>query len=88
MRKATITRTIAITAASIVCYDAVSGEISIKDVEIPGKFTNENALMKAVAPILATSNLKAVHLKQSTVRFDHFSMSEADFIAKAKKIEK
>lgn len=78
-----ITRTLTATECEVLCVDVEAGDTIIENVTVPRTFKNDEALMKALKPLVETEQIKPVHIQKKTVTETLYGMTESDFIAHA-----
>lgn len=79
-RKSFITRTIQSTRATVLCLDVEAGEPIHKTVELPHTYKDDNAILKAVRPLVETETIKAVHIVDTVIDEKLYGMEESKFI--------
>lgn len=83
-REIMITRTIASTKANVMCLDIEAGEPFNETVEVARTYKDDEALLKAVKPLIETDTIKAVHVVDKEVVETLYGMPEQVFIMNAK----
>lgn len=88
MREKMVTRTIVATKVTVLCADAIAGEMFDKELTLAGTFKDSKALMKAVSKAVDVDTdedqIKAIRVKDASTYETLYGMSENDFIAAAK----
>lgn len=79
-----VTRTITTTKANVLCLDVEAGEPFNETVEVARTYKDEEALLKAVKPLIETDAIKAVHIVDKEVVETLYGMPEQVFIEHAK----
>lgn len=83
-REIMITRTITSTKANVMCLDVEAGEPFNETVEVARTYKDDEALLKAVKPLIETDTIKAVHVVDKEVVETFYGMPEQVFIMNAK----
>lgn len=83
-REIMVTRTITTTKANVLCLDVESGEPFNETVEVTRTYKDDEALLKAVKPLIETDAVKAVHIVDKEVVETLYGMPEQVFIEYAK----
>lgn len=83
-REIMITRTITSTKANVMCLDVEAGEPFNETVEVARTYKDDEALLKAVKPLIETDAIKAVHIVDKEVVETLYGMPEQVFIMNAK----
>ena len=83
-REIMITRTITSTKANVMCLDIEAGEPFNETVEVARTYKDDEALLKAVKPLIETDTIKAVHVVDKEVVETLYGMPEQVFIMNAK----
>lgn len=83
-REIMITRTITSTKANVMCLDVEAGEPFNETVEVARTYKDDEALLKAVKPLIETDTIKAVHVVDKEVVETLYGMPEQVFIMNAK----
>lgn len=78
-----VTRTITTTKANVMCVDVEAGEPFNKEVTVHRTYKDNDALLKAVKPIIETETIKAVHIVSKSEIETLYGMAEQDFIEHA-----
>lgn len=78
-----VTRTITTTKAVVMCCDVEAGDTITETVTVPRTYKNDEALMKAVRPILETEQIKPVKIMSSETIETLYGMTEQQFIESA-----
>ena len=78
-----VTRTITTTKAIVSCADLENGKPFNKEVTVPRTYKDDNALMKAVKPVIETDKVKAVYIVDKTEIETMYGMTEQEFIEHA-----
>lgn len=78
-RERIIKRKIAVTEASILCVSPESPEGGVVVMRIPGLYKSNKSLLKA-AKAQAREGLEPLHVVESSVTHDCYTIKEADFI--------
>ena len=78
-----VTRTITTTMALVMCCDVEAGETITEEVTVPRTYKNDEALMKAIRPVLETEQIKPVHILSSETIETLYGMTEQQFIENA-----
>lgn len=78
-----VTRTITTTKALVMCCDVEAGETITEEVTVPRTYKNDEALMKAIRPVLETEQIKPVHILSSETIETLYGMTEQQFIENA-----
>lgn len=78
-RERMVTRTINITEVSVICLEVSTAEVTIKNYDMNGIFTEVEAL-KALKKKYETNNFKLVHVEKISMNELLYGMSEEDFI--------
>ena len=88
MRERMVTRTIMTTKVTVLCADALAGEMFEKELTLPRTYKDNKALMKAVSKVVDIDTddekIKAVLVKASEEIETLYGMTELDFINTAK----
>jgi hypothetical protein len=79
-----ITRTLTATICEVLCVDVEAGDTIVETVKVPRTFKNDEALMKALRPLVETEQIKPVHIQSKTVKETLYGMTEAEFMEHAK----
>lgn len=79
-----ITRTLTATICEVLCVDVEAGDTIVETVKVPRTFKNNEALMKALRPLVETEQIKPVHIQSKTVKETLYGMTEAEFMEHAK----
>lgn len=79
-----VTRTIQATVCKVMCVDVEAGDTIIETVTVPRTYKNDDALMKALKPLVETEQIKPVHIVEKEITETLYGMTEADFIQNAK----
>lgn len=82
-REIMITRTITSTKANVMCLDIEAGEPFNETVEVARTYKDDEALLKAVKPLIETDTIKAVHVVDKEVVETLYGMPEQVFIMNA-----
>lgn len=83
-REIMITRTITSTKVNVMCLDIEAGEPFNETVEVARTYKDDEALLKAVKPLIETDTIKAVHVVDKEVVETLYGMPEQVFIMNAK----
>lgn len=83
-REIMVTRTITSTKVNVMCLDVEKGEPFNEMVEVARTYKDDDALLKAVKPLIETDAIKAVHVVDKEVVETLYGMSEQVFIMNAK----
>lgn len=83
-RENMITRTITSTKANVMCLDVEAGEQFNETVEVVRTYKDDEALLKAVKPLIETDTIKAVYVVDKEVVKTLYGMPEQVFIMNAK----
>ena len=83
-REIMVTRTITTTKANVLCLDVEAGEPFNETVEVARTYKDDEALLKAVKPLIETDAIKAVHIVDKEVVETLYGMPEQVFIEHAK----
>lgn len=83
-REIMVTRTITTTKANVLCLDVEAGEPFNETVEVARTYKDDEALLKAVKPLIETDAIKAVHIVDKEVVETLYGMPEQVFIENAK----
>jgi len=78
-----ITRTITATVCEVLCCDVEAGDTITEKVSVPRTYKNDEALMKALRPLVETEQIKPVHIISKTVTETLYGMTEAEFMEHA-----
>lgn len=78
-----VTRTIEATICKVLCCDVEAGDTVVETVTVPRTYKNNDALMKALKPLVETEQIKPVHILETEVTQTLYGMTEADFIQNA-----
>lgn len=88
-KESMITRTIKSSHVTILCLDIDSGEPVNRSFDLPRERKNEKEILKAVTPLLADEpNIRPVHVVDVTINEKLYGMTESQFMAMAKPIER
>lgn len=79
-----VTRTITTTKANVLCLDVEAGEPFNETAEVARTYKDDDALLKAVKPLIETDAIKAVHIVDKEVVETLYGMPEQVFIEHAK----
>lgn len=83
-RKPMITRTLTATECEVLCCDVEAGDTIVETVSVPRTYKNDEALMKALRPLVETEQIKPVHIQSKKVTETLYGMTEAEFMEHAK----
>ena len=83
-RERMVTRTVMVTVAKVMCLEVTKAEVTVKDFEISGSFSDNEAVLKAVKKLHETDTFKCVTVQEVTEKEVLYGMSEVDFIKLAK----
>lgn len=86
-RKPQVTRTLTVTEADVLCLDLMLQKPFHKTVLLAGSFPSEPALMKRIRQAVDSTVTKAVNCTKSKTYQRIYSMSEQEFLDRAKPIE-
>ena len=79
-----ITRTLTATVCEVLCCDVEAGYTITEKVSVPRTYKNDEALMKALRPLIETEQIKPVRIISKTVTETLYGMTEAEFMEHAK----
>ncbi len=79
-RVSMVTRTIVTTKCVALCIDIETAEPFNKDYVLPGTYSDEKKLLKAVQKMEETENVKVVHIVDTEEVETLYGMPESDFI--------
>lgn len=79
-----ITRTLTATVCQVLCCDVEAGDTITETVSVPRTYKTDEALMKALRPLVETEQIKPVHIISKTVTETLYGMTEAEFMEHAK----
>lgn len=79
-----ITRTLTATVCTVLCCDVEAGDTIIQTVTVPRTYKTDEALMKALRPLVETEQIKPVHIQSKEVTETLYGMTEAEFMEHAK----
>lgn len=79
-----ITRTLTATVCTVLCCDVEAGDTIIETVTVPRTYKTDEALMKALRPLIETEQIKPVHIQTKEVTETLYGMTEAEFMEHAK----
>lgn len=79
-----ITRTLTATVVTVLCCDVEAGDTITQTVTVPRTYKNDEALMKALRPLVETEQIKPVHILSKEITETLYGMTEADFMEHAK----
>lgn len=82
-RKPMITRTLTATECEVLCCDVEAGDTIVETVSVPRTYKNDEALMKALRPLVETEQIKPVHIQSKKVTETLYGMTEAEFMEHA-----
>lgn len=82
-RKPMVTRTIVTTKVNVLCLDIKSAEPFNEVVTLPRTYKDDKKLLKKVAEVLNTDDVKAVHIVDKKEVETLYGMTEQDFITNA-----
>lgn len=86
-RKPQVTRTLTVTEADVLCLDLMLQKPFHKTVLLAGAFKSEQALMKQIRVAVDSTVTKAVNCTKSKTFQRIYSMSEQEFLDRARPIE-
>ena len=78
-----VTRTVDVTVAEVMQIDVNTAEVKIVIYELPGKFTDNDAILKSINNDIPVS-IKAVAVQSVNTKEVLYGMPEIDFIKMAK----
>ena len=85
-RERMVTRTVVITTVGVMCLDVTTAEVSIKNYELSGSYTDFETALKDVKKLHETDVFKCVSVQTITEKEVLYGMSEQDFIKLAKQL--
>lgn len=90
MKTPMVTRTIQHTEVTLLCLNVESGEPFAKTLTLPRTYADEDTILKVAAPIVRAENdaHRAVSVSKVEVGEHLYGMTEQEFIANAKIIER
>lgn len=83
-RKPMITRTLTATECEVLCCDVEAGDTVVEKVKVSRTYKNDEALMKALRPLVETEHIKPVHIISKSVTETLYGMTEEEFMSHAK----
>ena len=79
-----VTRTLTATVCEVLCCDVEAGDTIVETVSVPRTYKTDEALMKALRPLVETEQIKPVHIQSKKVTETLYGMTEAEFMEHAK----
>jgi len=86
-RKPQVTRTLTVTEADVLCLDLMLQKPFHKTVLLAGSFPSEPLLMKRIRKMVDSTVTKAVNCTKSQTYQRTYTLSEQEFLDRAKPIE-
>ena len=87
-RERVVSRTIKVAKVTALCLDTVTAEPENRTVEISASIKGEKPTLNAVRKAVETEDFKVVKIVNVEIEEALYVMPEAEFIAKAHKVEK
>ena len=79
-----VTRTLTATVCEVLCCDVEAGDTIVETVSVPRTYKTDEALMKALRPLVETEQIKPVHIQSKKVTETLYGMTEAEFMEYAR----
>lgn len=79
-----VTRTVISTTATVLVFDTKLGDTSEQVFVVPGKYPNDDNLLKQLKKVYDTEVTKLLHVKSSELIEELRGMSEQDFLVYSK----
>ena len=79
-----VTRTLTATVCEVLCCDGEAGDTIVETVSVPRTYKTDEALMKALRPLVETEQIKPVHIQSKKVTETLYGMTESEFMEHAR----
>lgn len=79
-----VTRTVVVTVADVMCVDVTTAQVQIKELELSGSFSDNEALLRAIKKQHENDSFKCVAVQGTEEKEVLYGMEEIEFIKLAK----